>query len=134
MRAHPRRCAADLLNPHPCPAIADHGGKYDFIRYETPSHNSRHVSSLTRLCCATRWAGANTDDGSQFYSNSKVIAIFKDYISVVLNHVNTYTGVRCLSSAQPGRGEQKLTCHRPSQVALKDDPTILGARSSLLAR
>ncbi|GAA6000169.1 uncharacterized protein JCM10292_004017 [Rhodotorula paludigena] len=57
-----------------------HGGKYDFIR----------------------WGGANTDDGSQFYSNSKVIAIFKDYISVVLNHVNTYTG-----------------------VALKDDPTIL---------
>ncbi|GAA6014116.1 hypothetical protein JCM10207_006101 [Rhodosporidiobolus poonsookiae] len=57
-----------------------HGGKYDFIG----------------------WGGADTDDGTQFYSNSKVIKIFKDYISVLLNHVNTYTG-----------------------VALKDDPTIL---------
>ncbi|GAA5828292.1 hypothetical protein JCM11251_006183 [Rhodosporidiobolus azoricus] len=57
-----------------------HGGKYDFIR----------------------WAGADTNDGSQFYYNSNVIKIFKDFISVLLNHKNTYTG-----------------------VALKDDPTIL---------
>ncbi|GAA5904420.1 hypothetical protein JCM6882_008905 [Rhodosporidiobolus microsporus] len=57
-----------------------HGGKYDFIG----------------------WAGGDTSDGTQFYTNSKVITIFKDYIKVLLNHVNTYTG-----------------------VALKDDPTIL---------
>ncbi|GAA5852505.1 hypothetical protein JCM8547_002522 [Rhodosporidiobolus lusitaniae] len=56
-----------------------HGGKYDFIG----------------------WAGADTNDASQFYK-SAATAIFKDYISVLLNHVNTYTG-----------------------VALKDDPTIL---------
>ncbi|TNY24545.1 glycoside hydrolase superfamily [Rhodotorula diobovata] len=57
-----------------------HGGKYDFIG----------------------WAGADTSDASQFYWNDDVIKIFKGYISVLLNHVNTYTG-----------------------VALKDDPTIM---------
>ncbi|GAA5940708.1 hypothetical protein JCM10213_004294 [Rhodosporidiobolus nylandii] len=57
-----------------------HGGKYDFIG----------------------WGGGDTSDGSQFYYNDDVVAIFKDFISVLLNHNNTYTG-----------------------VALKDDPTIL---------
>ncbi|BGP38816.1 hypothetical protein JCM10449v2_002754 [Rhodotorula kratochvilovae] len=57
-----------------------HGGKYDFIG----------------------WAGADTSDGSQFYYNKDVIKLFKGYISVLLNHVNIYTG-----------------------VALKDDPTIM---------
>ncbi|GAA5823456.1 hypothetical protein JCM3770_006043 [Rhodotorula araucariae] len=57
-----------------------HGGKYDFIG----------------------WAGADTSDASQFYYNNDVIDIFKGYISVLLNHVNIYTG-----------------------VALKDDPTIM---------
>ncbi|KAI5481657.1 mannan endo-1,4-beta-mannosidase, glycoside hydrolase family 5 protein [Pseudohyphozyma bogoriensis] len=56
-----------------------HGGKYDFIG----------------------WAGLDTSDGSQFYT-SAATKIFKQYISVLLNHVNTFTG-----------------------VALKDDPTIL---------
>ncbi|BGO96958.1 hypothetical protein NBRC10513v2_002556 [Rhodotorula toruloides] len=56
------------------------GGKYDFIG----------------------WAGADTSDGSQFYTNSAVIELFKGYIKVLLTHVNQYTG-----------------------VALKDDPTIL---------
>ncbi|KAM0754756.1 glycoside hydrolase [Meredithblackwellia eburnea MCA 4105] len=58
-----------------------HGGKYDFIG----------------------WAGLSKSDGNQFYTSSAVVKIFKAYISVLLNHVNTYTG-----------------------VALKDDPTILG--------
>ncbi|KDE04485.1 hypothetical protein MVLG_05052 [Microbotryum lychnidis-dioicae p1A1 Lamole] len=58
-----------------------HGGKYDFIR----------------------WAGGDTSDGNSFYWNSDIVKIFKDYIKMYLNHVNTYTG-----------------------VALKDDPTILG--------
>ncbi|KPV76197.1 glycoside hydrolase family 5 protein [Rhodotorula graminis WP1] len=57
-----------------------HGGKYDFIG----------------------WAGADTNDASQFYYNDDVISLFKGYISVLLNHVNAYTG-----------------------VALKDDPTIM---------
>ncbi|GAA6014735.1 hypothetical protein JCM8202_001643 [Rhodotorula sphaerocarpa] len=58
-----------------------HGGKYDFIR----------------------WAGADTSDGSQFYWNSDVVKIFKDYISVLLNHKNQFTGVK-----------------------IGEDPTILG--------
>ncbi|GAA5869600.1 hypothetical protein JCM3774_005491 [Rhodotorula dairenensis] len=49
-----------------------HGGKYDFIG----------------------WAGADTSDGSQFYYNSKVVKIFKDYITVLLSHKNQYTGVK----------------------------------------
>ncbi|GAA5910192.1 hypothetical protein JCM8208_006754 [Rhodotorula glutinis] len=57
-----------------------HGGKYDFIG----------------------WAGADTSDASQFYWNDDVVKLFKGYISVLLNHVNAYTG-----------------------VALKDDPTIM---------
>lgn len=44
-----------------------------------------------RLAC--RWGGADTSDGSQFYYNSKVIKIFKDYITVLLSHKNQYTGV-----------------------------------------
>lgn len=52
--------------------LADHGGKYDFIR----------------------WAGGNTGNGYSFYTNEAVIKLFKDYISVLLNHVNQYTGVR----------------------------------------
>jgi hypothetical protein len=40
-----------------------------------------------------RWAGADTSDGSQFYYNSNVIKIFKDYITVLLSHTNQYTGV-----------------------------------------
>ncbi|KAG0654464.1 hypothetical protein C6P46_001629 [Rhodotorula mucilaginosa] len=58
-----------------------HGGKYDFIG----------------------WAGADTSDGSQFYYNSNVIKIFKDYITVLLSHTNQYTGVK-----------------------IGEDPTILG--------
>ncbi|GAA5976429.1 hypothetical protein JCM5350_001687 [Sporobolomyces pararoseus] len=57
-----------------------HGGKYDFIG----------------------WAGKDTSDASQFYNSKSVVQMYKDYISVVLNHVNAYTGVR-----------------------LGDDPTIL---------
>ncbi|KAL8286423.1 hypothetical protein RQP46_004440 [Phenoliferia psychrophenolica] len=57
-----------------------HGGKFDFIG----------------------WAGLSKSDGSQFYYSSNVIQIFKNYISVLLNHVNAYTG-----------------------VAYKNDPTIM---------
>ncbi|GAA5898520.1 uncharacterized protein JCM6883_003341 [Sporobolomyces salmoneus] len=57
-----------------------HGGKYDFIG----------------------WAGKDTSDASQFYYSKSVVQMYKDYISVILNHVNKYTGVR-----------------------LGDDPTIL---------
>lgn len=46
-----------------------------------------------------RWAGADTSDGSQFYWNSDVVKIFKDYISVLLNHKNQFTGVSILSYA-----------------------------------
>lgn len=49
---------------------------------------------LTRPTSSDRWAGADTSDASQFYWNDDVIKIFKGYISVLLNHVNTYTGVR----------------------------------------
>ncbi|GAA5858364.1 hypothetical protein JCM1840_001167 [Sporobolomyces johnsonii] len=49
-----------------------HGGKYDFIG----------------------WAGLDTSDASQFYYSSDVVQIFKDYIAVLLNHTNAYTGVR----------------------------------------
>ncbi|KAK4051914.1 hypothetical protein OIV83_002619 [Microbotryomycetes sp. JL201] len=57
-----------------------HGGKYDFIR----------------------WAGLDTSNGYQFYTDYGVRDMFKAYIRVILEHVNQFTG-----------------------VALKDDPTIL---------
>jgi len=47
----------------------------------------------------TGWRGVNETD---FYTNPQVINDFKQYISVILNRVNTYTG-----------------------IAYKDDPTIL---------
>ncbi len=49
----------------------------------------------------TKWSGLK--DENQFYSNPAVIASFEDYISHILNRVNSYTG-----------------------VAYKNDPTILG--------
>ncbi|GLV59241.1 hypothetical protein KDH_60680 [Dictyobacter sp. S3.2.2.5] len=48
----------------------------------------------------TDWRGVNED---QFYADSQVVDDFKQYISMLLNHVNNYTG-----------------------IAYKDDPTILG--------
>lgn len=41
-----------------------------------------------------RWAGANTNDGSQFYKSQATINLFKAYIKVLLNRVNQFTGVR----------------------------------------
>ncbi|KAL8277497.1 hypothetical protein RQP46_010127 [Phenoliferia psychrophenolica] len=58
----------------------NHGGKFDFIG----------------------WAGLSKSNPSLFYSSSTVITLFKAYISILLNHVNIYTG-----------------------VAYKNDPTIL---------
>ena len=49
----------------------------------------------------TKWNGLK--DENQFYSNPAVIETFEDYISHILNRVNSYTG-----------------------VAYKNDPTILG--------
>lgn len=49
----------------------------------------------------TDWRGIK--DENQFYTNPTVIGDFEQYISYILNHVNSYTG-----------------------VAYKDDPTILG--------
>ena len=49
----------------------------------------------------TKWHGLT--DENQFYTNQVVIESFEDYISHILNHVNSYTG-----------------------IAYKDDPTILG--------
>ena len=60
-----------------------HGGKYTFLK----------------------WEGINTTDAdaeSNFYRNEDVIESFKDYIEVILTHVNQYTG-----------------------IAYRDDPTIL---------
>ncbi|PLW58059.1 hypothetical protein PCANC_00643 [Puccinia coronata f. sp. avenae] len=60
-----------------------HGGKYTFLK----------------------WEGINTTDAdaeSNFYRNEDVIDSFKDYIEVILTHVNQYTG-----------------------IAYRDDPTIL---------
>lgn len=48
----------------------------------------------------TGWRGIS--DENQFYINAQVIGDFEQYVSVLLNHVNTYTG-----------------------IAYKDDPTIL---------
>jgi hypothetical protein len=48
----------------------------------------------------TDWRGIS--DENQFYTNTTVIGDFKQYISVLLNHVNQYTG-----------------------IAYKDDPTIM---------
>lgn len=52
------------------------------------------ANSPTSISCS--WAGADTSDGSQFYYNSDVVQIFKDYITVLLNHTNQYTGVSLL--------------------------------------
>jgi len=48
----------------------------------------------------TDWRGLS--DENQFYSNPQVISDFKQYVSIILNHVNSYTG-----------------------IAYKNDPTIL---------
>jgi mannan endo-1,4-beta-mannosidase len=48
----------------------------------------------------TGWRGIS--DENQFYTNPLVIGDFKQYVSVLLNHINTYTG-----------------------IAYKDDPTIM---------
>ena len=48
----------------------------------------------------TDWRGITDEEA--FYSNAQVISDFEQYISMLLNHVNTYTG-----------------------IAYKDDPTIL---------
>ncbi|HEY6540852.1 MAG TPA: cellulase family glycosylhydrolase [Ktedonobacteraceae bacterium] len=48
----------------------------------------------------TDWRGIS--DENQFYTNPQVISDFEQYVSVLLNHVNTYTG-----------------------IAYKDDPTIM---------
>jgi mannan endo-1,4-beta-mannosidase len=48
----------------------------------------------------TDWRGIS--DENQFYSNPLVIGDFEQYVSVILNHVNTYTG-----------------------IAYKNDPTIM---------
>jgi hypothetical protein len=75
-------------------AAADHGLKLiiplvDNWRYY---HGGKHTF--------TDWLGLNNED--LFYSNPQTIADFQQYISVLLNHVNIYTG-----------------------VAYKNDPTIL---------
>ncbi len=57
-----------------------HGGKYTFLS----------------------WRGIADDSNGDFFTNPTVINDFKSYISYVLNHVNTYTG-----------------------LAYKDDPTIM---------
>lgn len=51
-----------------------HGGKYDFINF---------ISGTSQA-----------DGGSQFYTNRAVIQTYTQYITVLLNRVNTYTGVR----------------------------------------
>ncbi len=48
----------------------------------------------------TDWRGIS--DENQFYSNPQVIGDFEQYVSVILNHINTYTG-----------------------IAYKNDPTIM---------
>jgi len=48
----------------------------------------------------TDWRGIS--DENQFYTNPLVISDFQRYVSVILNHVNTYTG-----------------------IAYKDDPTVM---------
>ena len=48
----------------------------------------------------TDWRGIS--DENQFYTNPQVISDFEQYVSVLLNHVNTYTG-----------------------IVYKDDPTIM---------
>lgn len=71
-----------------CLFAADHGGKYDFIS----------------------WAGLDTSDGYQFYTSSAVKKIFKDYIKVLLTHVNQYTGV--------SRSSLPISCLEPDRSVL----------------
>lgn len=47
------------------------------------------------------WAGKDTSDASQFYNSKSVVQMYKDYISVVLNHVNKYTGVSTIYLCAP---------------------------------
>ena len=80
----------------------------DYFVATAASHNIRLVIPLTNnynyylggYCDFTDWLNLSTRQNcpspaaaSAFYTNPKAIAAFEKYISVLLNHVNIYTGV-----------------------------------------
>lgn len=64
----------------------------------TDNYNYYHGGKLDFL----KWSNLSVNNSAAFYTNPQVIGLYKSYISTVLNHVNTYTG-----------------------VAYKNDPTIM---------
>jgi mannan endo-1,4-beta-mannosidase len=56
-----------------------HGGKYNFLRWAGFNLTQSHDSNNPQI--------------QQFYTNQTVVAAFKDYIKVLLTHVNQYTNM-----------------------------------------
>merc|ERR1711892_144298 len=75
-----------------------HGGLHDFLGWR----------GMSRLEGVKDNCVCNMDQHEQdlFYTDPEVVADFKEYVSVILNHVNSYTG-----------------------IAYKDDPTIMAWES-----
>lgn len=134
-----------LLRTDVCPAFADHGGKFDFLRCVHLASLPRNPANLSR-----RWAGISTWEPNQFYTSptvrgsaqsavsqtlipffSQVIKMFKAYIAVILNHVNAYTGVRPLAFFS----QSSLTTlsRSPTRTTLRSCVRILAPRSPPLA-
>ncbi|GCE15125.1 discoidin domain-containing protein [Tengunoibacter tsumagoiensis] len=80
-------------------AVAQAGARG--IRLIIPLIDNYHNEGLGGRFTFTGWRNLTNDD--DFYSNAQVISDFEQYIGVLMNRVNTYTG-----------------------VAYKDDPAILG--------
>jgi hypothetical protein len=74
-----------------------HGGKVDFVNWVDPE--MEHAENCVLPLCVKEPAASLCP----FYTDRRVIAAFKTYITRLLNHVNAYTG-----------------------RALKDEPAIMG--------
>lgn len=68
-----------------------HGGKRDIVHYAVGQNGVTDVSPDRTLTASNNPAEKIAEQ--QFYNNAAARAIFKEWISLRLNHVNIYTGV-----------------------------------------
>ena len=74
-------------------------GRLDYVIQQAQEHNIKLILTFTNnwrefggMHQYIKWAGLNEHD--EFYTNEKVKGWYKDYIKTLLNHTNTYTGVK----------------------------------------
>lgn len=70
--------------------FADHGGKFDFLQFaglDTGNPRSFYYDNSVRLLSASLGAHLLRKD-------VQVIQLYKDYITLYMNHINAYTGIR----------------------------------------